>query len=124
MTDFSKMVNLARKGRRPVEVEETYPVTDPWMLGWVEIEEEEHGVRTTRSYNVVYSPFVPSGDKLPSLFMRYDTPFWELRGRYWRILKRRVVGFSESTEGITEIREEDLDDLHDRLTGEWLDDDM
>jgi len=108
LTDFSKMVNLARKRERPVEVEETYPVTDPWMIGY------KNGI------NVIYSPYVPPKiDRLPSLwFEDIDKPFWDLEGLDWRKFKKRCVAFSDSVQGLTKIKEPDIEKVKIELAGE------
>jgi len=115
--NFEDMVKLARKGTKGIYIEKPYEVTEPWQLAWQEVKEEEFGVETTRGYNIVYCPYVPPDvGKMPSLFMRYESPFWELGDCDWRTFKKRVIGFSQTFDYVTNIFEEDLENLRKSCT--------
>lgn len=112
---------------RGVDTFRSYTVTTPWRLGFMENGYGSGSVQCVppSGYNIVFSAFVPDrddGGSMPFLKMKYDCPFWEMRGRKWELFKKRVVAFSRKNpdaEGLCSIEEADLDDLRDRLSGRW-----
>jgi len=104
-------------------VENSHLVRAPWKLAFTEKEVSSHGVRHRESVNILFSEYVPSETNQPNLEMSYPVPFWELGGSDWELFKKRVVGFSAMDRFgfLSTIKEDDLDDLKDRLTGDWLD---
>lgn len=105
-----------------IQINESSYVLEPWKLSHVETGIEEHGIKYRQTLNILYSVFIPSKlGRQPCLRMKHELPFWELGEDAWAILKKRAVGFSRKFPRLPDITNESLDDLKNRLTGDWYD---
>lgn len=111
---------------------DTYEVTRPWRLGFKPDQHVLVGKTPLSGDVILFSDFNPNrpNDDLdedeitPKLIMEYDRPFWELSDRNWDLFKLRVIAFSKKNaraEHLCPVKESDLEDLKDRLSGRWID---
>lgn len=90
-------------------------VKEPWLLVFGSVEKEGGGGLTMEvKKNLFYSPFKSSLlNEIPQIVLDYVEPVWELTGRDWEIVSKRMVNFSKSVPGLPDVGYSDVHRLKD-----------
>lgn len=104
-----------------INIEKSYEVKSPWVLGhgWMKSGEE---MVSREKINIFYLGYIPEHvEGMPRIIINNDMPFWDMVGESWKRLKKRARRYSEKFDLITDVSDKDLEETRDRASGRWLD---